>query len=333
MDIQNSEKDETSKRTIFPWYYQKFFKYSVAILLVLTNIIIFYQVAFLLSPIFNFISTLFTPVIASILFYYLLRPLVYGLEEVKIPRYLGILIIYLLGGILLFIFFAYLGPILGKQITAIANTSVETLEKVETTSKSFIFKYFDMNLNQEIEQRLFGFIQQATTLLSKNLIDLVGFITRLATILAVIPFIVFYLLKDDHDLASGFLNYVPTDFGREVRKILRNIDSTLSSYINGLVIVSASVGMMLFVGYLIIGLDYALILSVIAIIFTTVPFVGPFLAIAPALLFGLSESPFMALKVAIVFIIVQQLESNVISPQIIGQRLNIHPVTIILLLL
>jgi predicted PurR-regulated permease PerM len=90
---------------------------------------------------------------------------------------------------------------------------------------------------------------------------------------------------------------------------------------------------MLFIGYLIIGLDYALILSLIAIVFTTIPFVGPFLAIAPAILVALSNSPFMVLKVVIVFIIVQQMESNFISPQIIGQRLNIHPLTIILLLL
>jgi predicted PurR-regulated permease PerM len=60
---------------------------------------------------------------------------------------------------------------------------------------------------------------------------------------------------------------------------------------------------------------------------------GPFLAITPAILVGLSDSPFMVLKVIIVFLIVQQCESNLISPQIIGQRLNIHPLTIILLLL
>ena len=90
---------------------------------------------------------------------------------------------------------------------------------------------------------------------------------------------------------------------------------------------------MLFVGYLLIGLNYALILSVIALVFMTIPFLGPFLAVCPALFVGLSDSPFMVLKVAIVFLIVQQIESNVISPQVIGQRLNIHPLMIILLLL
>lgn len=148
-----------------------------------------------------------------------------------------------------------------------------------------------------------------------------------------IPFTVFYLLKDDNDFSSALLHHVPEDFGLEIRKTLRNMDATLSSYITGLVIVSSSVGLMLFVGYLIIGLDYALILSLIAIVFMTIPFLGPFLSIAPAIFVGLADSSWMVLKVVIVFLIVQQCEANLLSPQIIGQRLNIHPLTIILLLL
>jgi predicted PurR-regulated permease PerM len=71
----------------------------------------------------------------------------------------------------------------------------------------------------------------------------------------------------------------------------------------------------------------------LAIVFMTIPFLGPFLAITPAIFVGLSTSSWMVLKVIIVFAIVQQTEANFISPQIIGQRLNIHPLTIILLLL
>src|SRR4029077_13097471 len=113
-----------------------------------------------------------------------------------------------------------------------------------------------------------------------------------------------YLLKDDRDFASSFLLRVPEDFGLEIRKTLRNMDRTLSSYITGLVIVSSSVGVLLFIGYLIIGLNYALILSMIALIFMTIPFLGPFLSIAPAILVGLSHSPFMVVKVVIIFVIV-----------------------------
>lgn len=316
-----------------PWYYHPFFKYAVGTLLVLTTMLVFHRVTFFLTPIFDFISTLFVPIVISVLIYYLLRPIVYFLENYNIPRFVTILIIYLFGALFVVFFIAYVGPILTKQITELANTSVDTLEKVKESTKSIMDRFFNINFEHEIEQRFFGVVQQITTLLSQNMIDFLGFITRLAAILAVIPFIVFYLIKDDRDFASGFLRYVPEDFGREVRKILRNMDDTLSTYINGLVLVSSSLGFLLFIGYLIIGLNYALILSLIALIFTTIPFLGPFIAIAPAIFVGLSQSPLMVVKVIIVFVIVQQCESNIISPQIIGQRLNIHPLTIILLLL
>jgi predicted PurR-regulated permease PerM len=319
--------------TSSPWSYHPFFKYAAGTLLVLTIIFLFYQVAFLLKPVLDFVTILAAPIIISFLLYYLLRPLIRFLESIKIPRYVSILIIYLIVALLMTLFFAYLGPILGRQIKEMANTSVETWDKMKTSSRSILSNFFHVNLDQEIEQRLFAWAQEVTTFLSKNLLDFVGIITRIATILAVIPFIVFYLLKDDEEFAAGFLGYVPEDFRLEVHHILRHLDTTLSSYINGLVMVSSSLGVMLFIGYVVIGLNYALILSLIAIIFTTIPFVGPFLAIAPALFVGLTQDPFMALKVVVIFVIVQQLESNLISPQIIGQRLHIHPLTLILLLL
>lgn len=322
-----------SKKTVSPWYYNKFFKYTIGLLLVLSIIYLGSQVLGLLSPIFTFASTLFAPILIGFVFYYLLRPIVHRLERWRIPRVISIILLYILIAFLLVIFFTYLFPVLAEQITAIADMSVNALEKVKGTSQVFSIGPFTLNLREEIEQRLLALLQQVTVTVSHIFVDLVGLITRIATILAVIPFIVFYLLKEDEGFSSKFLTSFPEDFVKEVRKVLKEIDETLSSYVIGLALVSLSVGGMLFFGYLIIGLDYALILSMLALILTSVPFVGPFLAITPALLVGLSSGLFATIKVAIVFLIVQQIESNFISPQIIGHRLNVHPLTIILLLL
>jgi len=321
-------------RTPFlPWYHQRFFGYATGTLLVLIALFMFHQVALLLSPFFDFTSALFTPLIASFLFYYLLRPAIYFCERFHIPRMVAILAIYLFLTIGFIFFVAYMGPVLSKQIAALANISVEALEQARESSRSILFRLFNVNLDYEVEQRLFSVAQQVTSVVSKNLVSFITFLTRLAAVLAVIPFVVFYLLKEGEDFSSAFLDYAPEDYRLEIRKTLHNIDTTLSNYITGLLFVSCSAGLLLFIGYLMIGLNYALILSMIALIFMTIPFLGPFLAISPAILVGLSHSPFMVLKVVIVFVIVQQCESNFISPQIIGQRLNIHPLTLILLLL
>lgn len=325
------ENPSESKEAI--WIFHPFFKYAVGILLVLLIFFVFFHMKTVLTPIIDFISILFTPIIISFLIYYLLRPIVHALEGFHVPRYLSVLFIYVVLAILLVLFFVYLVPLVVEQVTALANTSIHKLEEVQESSQSFISRIFHTNFDAEIRQRVFNLVQQVTTTLSKNFFEFVGFIAHIAAILAVIPFVVFYLLKDDQDFVAVFLDRIPKDFGYEVKKILQNMDKTLSDYITGVVLVSGSLGILLFIGYLIIGLNYALVLSLIAIVFTTIPFLGPFLAISPAILVGLSQGSWMVVKVIITFVIIQQLESNILSPQIIGQRLRIHPLTLILLLL
>lgn len=333
-----THEKKVSKRQFFKpmdhWFYHPFFKYSCAVLLILAILLIFSDVAIYLSPVVSFISILFVPIFISLMLYYLLRPVVNLLEnKLKIPRWLGIVSIYLIIAVLMVFFVAYIGPTLIEQMTAFANTSVETVTKMKESAKWIIYQMFKVNVDVQIEQRFFDLVQQITASISKNAVDVLSFLTRTAIILAVIPFIVFYLLKDDKAFSERFMKVIPEDFGKEAKKILHNMDLTFANYIQGLVIVSLCTGGLLFIGYLLIGLNYALILALIALIFMSIPSLGPFLAICPALLVGLSDSPFMVLKVIIVFIIVQQIESNLISPQVIGQRLNIHPLTIILLLL
>lgn len=330
----DKESESAAWVGIFPrWCHHRFFKYATAALLILTIIFLFYQVAFLLQPMLDFVSILFAPIVISFLFYYLLRPLVRWLEQKGLPRALSILLIYLIGAVLFVLFLAYIGPVAVHQLGALVETIIKTLDALKEKSKDIAIHTFQLNSPYEFEQRFFTFLQSATMVVSQNLFDILGFLARVATILAVIPFIVFYLLKDDHNFSAKFLQAIPADFSREIRKILSNIDTTLSMYINGLVMVSFSVGSLFLIGYLIIGLDYALVLSLIAFIFMTIPFLGPFMSITPALLIGWADSPWMVIKVLIVFVVVQMLESNLISPQIIGQRLHIHPLTIILLLL
>ncbi|MET3320092.1 UNVERIFIED_ORG: putative PurR-regulated permease PerM [Peribacillus simplex] len=116
-------------------------------------------------------------------------------------------------------------------------------------------------------------------------------------------------MKDGDKLRPFLLKYLPTEVEPEGNAILKDVDKTLSTYIIGQFIVSIVIGAFMYVGYLIIGLDYALVFALFAMIFTVVPFLG------------------------FVLTVVQQAEGHLISSNIMGKRLNIHPLTIILLLL
>ena len=111
------------------------------------------------------------------------------------------------------------------------------------------------------------------------------------------------------------------------------MDETLKAYIVGQLFVSLSVGAMLLIGYLLIGLDYAFLLALIGVATNVIPFLGPYLAVIPALIIALVQDPIMALYVAIIMIVAQQIEGNLITPNIMGNALNVHPLTVITIIL
>ncbi|MBO1914141.1 AI-2E family transporter, partial [Microvirga sp. 3-52] len=107
----------------------------------------------------------------------------------------------------------------------------------------------------------------------------------------------------------------------------------ISSYIQGQILVAICIGIMVTIGFYIIGMEYALLLGVLAMFTSVVPYLGPLIAITPAVIIAIVTSPFMLVKLAIVWTIVQLIDGKFISPQIMGKSLSIHPITIIFVLL
>src|SRR5699024_4107277 len=112
---------------------------------------------------------------------------------------------------------------------------------------------------------------------------------------------------------------------KEKTEAARKIDNTLATYINGQILIALILGVLMYVGYLVIGLPYAFLLAVVALVTNLIPFVGPIIGTVPAVVVALTVSLPMILKVLVVAIVIQQLESNVVTPYIMGSKLPIHP--------
>ncbi|HEU4964788.1 MAG TPA: AI-2E family transporter, partial [Bacilli bacterium] len=149
----------------------------------------------------------------------------------------------------------------------------------------------------------------------------------------VIPFLVFYMLKDLKVLERTVVAFFPRQNRREIVRLIRSIDEALGNYIRGQLMVAAAVGLGTYIGLVIVDMPYALLLALIVAITNIIPYIGPFIGAAPAILLALTVSPTMALKVAIVNLVMQQLEGNLISPLLIGRQLKLHPMLIIFALL
>ncbi len=149
-----------------------------------------------------------------------------------------------------------------------------------------------------------------------------------------IPIYAFYFLAEKHGIKSKWSDYLPvTDsrFKDELVFVLESINNYLIAFFRGQVLVAISDGVLYGAGFLMIGLHYGILIGVMAMVLTMIPFLGAIVTCATALIlaivqFGDWQHPLLVLGV---FAVVQTLEGLVISPKIMGGRVGLHPVTII----
>ena len=148
-----------------------------------------------------------------------------------------------------------------------------------------------------------------------------------------VPVMLFYMLKDGSKLIPSIQKWLSPHHAKEVNDLLGKMNSTLSSYISGQMIECLFVGVFTSIGYVIIGQPLAIVLGIVAGLTNIIPYIGPYIGIAPALFVALTMAPNKIIWVIVVVIVVQQVDGNIVYPNIIGKTLQIHPLTIIMLLL
>ncbi len=317
------------------WIKQPFFKYVTGAILLVLFIFLMGKIDFFLGFIMKIIATLFFPILIAGLLYYLLRPIVRLLSKPKyLPKSAAIIIVYLVIIGIVYLAINYGGSFFSQQISDLAKTMPKDLKSIEGSTKHLINqKGMDMISFGEIKHKVISFAGSIMNNISKNIMGIVTAITSVATVLLIVPFVLFYLLKDDEKLAPFLLKFLPVHHVEEGATILKDIDRTLAAYILGQATVAVVDGVLMYIGYLIIGLHYAVFLGLFVVLTAVIPFIGPVLGVLPAIILGSIQAPVMIIYVLIILVVVQQLEGNLVSPFVLGKRLNLHPLTILLLLL
>ncbi len=316
----------------------------IALVLLGTVIFIFREVSFIFIPLNVFMKTVVLPVVLALIFYYLLRPILRLLVKAKVPRLGGIAIIFLGGIGIISLITVLVLPFLREQfqnfIMEIPDLFTQLLTNLDGFLRtSFLGEYyrgssFDIEqLMATLPANISDTLQNAITGLISGITGFISAITSVILSIVIVPFILFYLLKDGEKLPEYFVKLLPPRFRDDTREVLSEADNQLSAYIQGQLIVAFCIGVMVYIGFLIIGMDYALLLGVLAMVTSVVPYIGPAIAIIPAAIIALVTSPFMLIKLAVVWTVVKLVEGNLISPQVMGKTMFIHPITIIFVLL
>jgi len=317
----------------------KFFRYGCYLLLILLIIFMFGKIDFFFSPILSFIYSIIFPILFGGLLYYILRPLVQLLEKGRIPHIWAIVLAFIIVLSVITLFTSYTGSLIKTQFTEFYHSLPSLYQKAEKTVNNLLnsnlLAYFNSNdfVTSDITSKISEFIQNIGSSIGRGTINFISAVTNVGSIIIIIPVVLFYFLKDGHKFVPSVVRFVPTAHKDNVRKILTDIDYVLSNYIAGQLLVAFFIGLLMYIGYLIIGLKYSLILAIFAMITCIIPFFGPWLGIIPAILLSLADNPFMAVKILIVMTVVQQIDNNFISPQVMKKSMDIHPLTVILLLM
>ncbi|WP_066291054.1 AI-2E family transporter [Bacillus sp. FJAT-29937] len=320
---------------------KRWFRSMIAIILFLLIVFLLNKNQFILTPIVVLIKTIFLPFVVAGILFYLCRPLVVWLEKKKAPRWIAILAAYF--AIILFVYgvVKLVGPVINDQLErfvdnlpAMVSTVADWIKYVQENRSTFpdFVQEALLNASADVESRIESNVGNIANGIL-GVFGLIGGFINTIFYLVLVPFILFYMLKDSHRFAPSVAVLFPQSKKEHVKNILKEMDKTISTYIQGQMLVSVIVGALLFIGYLIIGLNYSLVLAMFGMFTNVIPFLGPYIAVIPAFLVALFQDPIMALYVAIIMLVAQQIEGNIISPNIMGKTLNIHPLTIIVLIL
>lgn len=317
----------------------KFFQIGFGIIVILLIIYLGSLVSWLFKPIIVFAQTLFVPLLLAGVLYYLFRPLVQILNK-KMPRTIAILLLYVVFTAFLIGIFSIVVPEVKKQFSSlIVNLPVIIWEVqrliVQLQSSELIenLNLQDMINIDEYVVQLGGMVNNFLRGIVTNVFGFIGTIVSTLVILFAVPFLLFYMLKEGGKFSEHILRLFRQEKREEVRLIFLDMDAMLSSYIKGIMIVSLFVGVLCYLAFTIIGLDYALILALVAMVTNVIPYVGPWIGTVPAVIVGLIHSPFKAVLVVLLVFIIQQIESSVLQPQVMGRKLAMHPVTVLSLIL
>lgn len=280
----------------------------------------------------------YLPILIAVASAFLLHPFVRILtQRIGIGHNIAILLAILIAmGVTLLMMGVIIRPII-KEIILLSENIPTILQSLVDLILAVIKlvndnQLYTKELQSVVEEILSGGMTAGVTLAKKIASLSVTLFSEIIDFV-LIPVLIFFLLKDYQLLADGVVSFIDTRYRHKARSIIDEIARVIGSFLRGQVLVCFIVGAVTFGGLLLFKVPYPFVLACVAGITEAIPIIGPILAAIPAILLGLVASPITALKIALFYLIVQQLENHIIVPKVMGDSVDLHPVLVIVGLL
>jgi predicted PurR-regulated permease PerM len=286
------------------------------------------------------------PFAIAIILAELLHPLVDRVERIQpwhnrykqVARIVAILIIYIVAAAVVTGLLFLIIPPLFRESQEFFDTVPELYESARATIEDWGKEYTE-RIPEELRSQLELSVESggeilgsaARSIMGKTLSGVSNAVT-LVIGLAIVPFMLFYILKDGHGSLNGFYSALSPQNKRHARNVVSIIHNVIGAYIRAQLFSAVLVGVSVFIGLFLLGVKFAALLGLIAGLFGLVPIIGPLLGAIPGLLVALATARDDLIWVVILYLVVQFVESNIISPRIQSRAVNIHPALILVIL-
>ena len=327
------------------------------------GILIFYLINIIFNK-FPILGYTLSSVIIAIIFAYIIDPIVNYLERKGVKRQFGVIIVYISA---ILIFGILIVSVIPKTINEISNlltslpAMVDTLIKEVNSFVSNVFAKFNIelpenliNVYKETNPKVNGDVETPQIVsdilnsiratindvitkaqgslmgsLSNVLSKVYGFLTSAFRLVLIIIFS-FYFAVDKEKFLLKVKRAIPNKYREDISYLTSNIDTALQQFIRGRMLMAIFVGLITMAYLLVLRVDFAIIIGLITCVADIIPYIGPFLGCAPAVLFAFMDSPMKALWVLILFVIVQWVENNILAPKLIGDSTGLNPLVILI---
>ncbi len=292
----------------------------------------------ILQFVFSLLKVL-APLFIGFVIAWLFNPMVKKLESKGIPRMAGSILVYAIFLVIVFIFLRVLVPTIYTQVNELISNLPGIFGELKNSLNAFFLKFSDIegidigtiqnNIMNTLEVKLTEFTTSApTTILNMA----VSFFSSLVTI-GLGLFVGLYMLFDFDAISKHFLNMLPKKRQFEASVLLNNIGGEVRKSVNGTLLVATMVFICDSIGFAVIGLQAPVLFGLLCGVTDLIPYIGPYIGGAVAVVIGFSQSTFIGVMTLIICVIVQCVENFILQPIVMSKTMKLHPVTIMIGLL
>lgn len=275
------------------------------------------------------------PFVFAIIIAYILNPLVEMLTERKMNRTAAVALIYfiLIGSIIVAL--VYIIPIIILELDKLIDTFpfyTREVQKILANIKTTYLTSLPLAFQEIIDRNIHRMEELLLAWLQKIADAIIGIFSNMLSIILA-PILGFYFLRDLDKIKECTILIIPISYRKIVLQWFERFSSTLGRYFRSQLIVSLIIGALTTISMMILGIDFAFLIGLVAGLTNIIPYFGPLIGIMPAVAIALLRYPYKIPWIIVSMLIIHQLESGIISPHIVGEHVGLHPITVILALL